>query len=274
VEDVVCDHGPDDRPFEEQHETACLAVVSEGTFYYRSSHGAALLVPGAVLLGNPGACFECGHDHSCGDRCLAFHLAPEFMDEIAAQLPGARTASFSTLQLPPLRSLMPVVAAAEIARDRGQAARLEELTVRLVAEVLSLQSGSHRTRTPTARDIGRVWASVHWIAAHARKSLSLGQLARMASMSRYHFLRTFRAVTGTTPYQYLLALRLRHAFVDLERSPAPISTLVYNAGFGDLSTFNRRFRRLMRMTPREYRQSVWRAAPRTRCSSAPGRPYD
>jgi AraC-like DNA-binding protein len=80
----------------------------------------------------------------------------------------------------------------------------------------------------------------------------------MASMSRYHFLRTFRAVIGTSPYQYLLALRLRRAFVDLERSPAPISTVAYEAGFRDLSTFNRRFRHLTRMTPREYRQSVWR----------------
>ena len=166
---------------------------------------------------------------------------------------------------------MPVIAAAEIARDRGQTARLEELGVSLVAEVLRVQANSGRARTPTARDIRRVWASADWIEAHTEESLSLSQLARMASMSRYHFLRTFRAVTGTTPYQYLLALRLRHAFVDLKRSSAPISTVAYEAGFRDLSTFNRRFRRLTRMTPREYRQSVWREFPRLRCSNAPER---
>jgi AraC family transcriptional regulator len=261
VEDVLCDHGPDDRPFQEQHDSACLAIVSQGTFYHRSPHGEALLVPGAVLLGNPGACFECAHDHSRGDRCLSFHLAPEFMDEIAEQIRGIRAASFSISQVPPLRSLMPLVAAAEIARDRGQTARLEELGVSLAAEVLSVQTNSRRVRTPTARDVRRVWASADWMEAH-EESLSLSQLARMASMSRYHFLRTFRAVTGTTPYQYLLALRLRHAFVELERSPAPIAGVAYKAGFRDLSTFNRRFRRLTGMTPREYRQSVWRESRR------------
>src|SRR5215469_2963034 len=36
----------------------------------RRCFGRATLVPGALMLGNPGACFECGHDHGVGDRCL------------------------------------------------------------------------------------------------------------------------------------------------------------------------------------------------------------
>ena len=258
VEDVICNHGPADRPFEERHEAACIAVVSAGTFYYRSAQGAALLVPGALLLGNPGTSFECGHERTRGDRCLAFHRTPEFMEDVAAQIPGARTAFFGTPRLPPLRSLMPVVAAAEAARDGGHTAWLEELAVHFVAEVLKLQSASRRAPTPSARDTGRVWTVVHWIEAHAHDSVTLSQLARMASMSRYHFLRTFRAVAGATPYQYLLALRLRRASAELARSSSPISTVAYSAGFGDLSTFNRQFRCLAKMTPREYRQSVRR----------------
>jgi len=148
AEDVICNCGPADHPFEEQHEGACLAIVGEGTFSYRSTHGTALLVPGALLLGNPGACFECSHEHSRGDRCLSFHLAPEFMDEIATQLPGARKAYFSAPRLPPIRSLMPVLAAAEGARDGVNAARLEELAIQLVAEALKLQSASDRVKHP------------------------------------------------------------------------------------------------------------------------------
>jgi hypothetical protein len=66
VEDVVCSAGPHDRPFEEQHDLVRVAAVTRGTFEYRTPDGRATLVPGALMLGNPGACFECGHEHGSG----------------------------------------------------------------------------------------------------------------------------------------------------------------------------------------------------------------
>ena len=90
AEDALCSAGPRDRPFEEQHGTVCVAAVTRGTFQYRSPDGRATLVPGALMLGNPGACFECGHEHGVGDRCLSFHFDPEFFEEIVASVPGTR----------------------------------------------------------------------------------------------------------------------------------------------------------------------------------------
>ena len=118
VRDVVCTAGPQDRPFEERHASVCLAAVTHGTFQYRSTHGAALLAPGAVLLGNHGHCFQCGHEHGIGDRCVSLHLAPEQWEEIVGATPGARAAAFETPRLPPLPSLEPTIAAlvAEIGR--------------------------------------------------------------------------------------------------------------------------------------------------------------
>src|SRR6266536_2686156 len=37
VSDFVCRAGPHDPPFQEQHETACIAAVTEGSFQYRST---------------------------------------------------------------------------------------------------------------------------------------------------------------------------------------------------------------------------------------------
>ena len=66
VHDVVCTASAHDRPFEEQHESVCIAAVTSGTFRYRSTQGAATLAPGAVLLGNERHCYECSHEHSAG----------------------------------------------------------------------------------------------------------------------------------------------------------------------------------------------------------------
>jgi len=68
VSDVTCTAGPHDRSFEERHDTASIAAVTAGTFQYRSGGGRAVLAPGVILLGNAGACFECGHELGTGDR--------------------------------------------------------------------------------------------------------------------------------------------------------------------------------------------------------------
>lgn len=72
-------------------------------------------------------------------------------------------------------------------------------------------------------------------------------------MSKYHFLRTFRRVVGVTPYKFLLGIRLRRAAIRLRTTPAPVSTVAFEVGFGDLSTFNARFRDVFGASPRAYR---------------------
>jgi len=85
----------------------------------------------------------------------------------------------------------------------------------------------------------------------AQEELTLSQLARAADLSPYHFLRMFLA--GMTPHQFILRTRLHRAAVRLRRSTDAITAIAYEAGFNDLSTFNRRFRRLMGSSPGAYR---------------------
>ena len=53
-----------------------------------------MLAPGAILLGNARTCFECGHEHGVGDRCVSFHYTPELMESVLADVPGARRLAF------------------------------------------------------------------------------------------------------------------------------------------------------------------------------------
>ncbi|HEX6981091.1 MAG TPA: AraC family transcriptional regulator [Alphaproteobacteria bacterium] len=213
-----------------------------------------MLAPGAVLLGNDRHCFECGHDHGIGDRCLSFHFAPEFLEAVAAAVPGARWITFAAPHLPPLPALVPIIAAAEAARDDGDAAALEELALGLAGAVLAALAGTGAAmRAPNPRDERRISRALRRIEAEAHEPLSLAELARSAGMSPFHFLRTFRLIAGTTPHQFVLHRRLHRAAVRLRRSNEPISTIALDAGFNDLSTFNRRFRRLMGSSPSVYR---------------------
>ncbi|HEY1244907.1 MAG TPA: AraC family transcriptional regulator [Hyphomicrobiaceae bacterium] len=254
VGDVVCTAGPHDRPYEERHEAVSIAAVTAGTFQYRTGAGRAVLAPGGILLGNAGTCFECGHEHSHGDRSLAFSFAPDALEAVVAAVPGARRTAFAVPHLPPLPDLMPLLAAAEAAREAADSAELEEVAVRLAGAVTAtLHDATRPARAPSRRDEGRISEALRRIEADADGPLALADLARAAGMSPFHFLRTFRQVAGMTPHQYVLRTRLSRAAVRLRTSHEPISVIAFDAGFGDLSTFNRRFRRLMGCTPGAYR---------------------
>jgi AraC family transcriptional regulator len=254
VQDVVCDYGPHDHSFVEEHGEIAISAVTQGSFQYRTQAGSATLVPGSLLLGNARCSFECGHEHAEGDRCLAFHFSPAFFESIAAGVPGVRTTTFAYASVPPTSELIGILADAEVARDQRDTAALEEIAMRLAGAALTITANKKAiTRIPSARDERRITRAVRRIGAQADATLRLDALARDSAMSPYHFLRTFRQVTGMTPHQYVLHTRLHHAAARLRESKDPISTIAFRTGFKDLATFNRRFRRLIGTTPSRYR---------------------
>jgi AraC-like DNA-binding protein len=259
VQDIVCRAGPETAAFEEQHGAIAIAAVSEGTFQYRSSLGDAVLTPGAVMLGAPGVCYECGHEHGVGDHCIAFHFSPETWEEIVAAVPGAQQGQLTRPQLPPLEILAPLFAEAEAARDENNGAAFEEIALRLGGTIVGvLADAPKRARQPSARDIKRVTAIVRQLALQPEESYTLSALAGQAAMSPYHFLRTFRQVVGMAPHQYLLRNRLHRAALRLKRTKDDISAIAFAAGFNDLSTFNRRFKKVTGVNPGAYRTGTSR----------------
>ncbi|WP_322057686.1 helix-turn-helix transcriptional regulator [Paraburkholderia sp. J63] len=302
ADDVVCTLGPADRPYEERHASACLALVAAGSFGYRSGSGSAqgarlrggarapeLMTPGALMLGEPGACFECGHRHGAGDRCISFHFDPDWLDEQAAAAglaPGARR--WSALRVPPLRALAPLVAQAcanveALERGAGAPAAWDELALALAVATLRASAGGKDVRGqartmrstqsaqaaagpgPSAAAAARVAATLRLIEETPDASHTLASLAAAAGVSEFYFLRTFSAVAGVTPHQYLLRSRLRVAALRLLAGDgdgpgvAKIVDIALASGFNDLSNFNAAFRAEFGASPR-----AWRDAARAR----------
>jgi AraC family transcriptional regulator len=256
VRDYVCRAGPADRPFEEAHDGFSVSAVVAGSFSYRSGAGAALLYPGAILLGNNGRCFECDHPHGVGDRCLSINVREDLFSEIAATAASTSRFHFSTPSLPPAPGVLPVAALME-SFAAVPASRREEMALSVVERVMSAMSGRGKpSAPPTAREARRVGEAIRFIESNAAGSLQLKDLAAAAGVSKYHFLRVFRRLTGLTPYQYLLSVRMRRAARGLVSSRRPVLEVALDSGFGDLSTFNKRFRETFGATPTQFRASA------------------
>jgi AraC family transcriptional regulator of adaptative response/methylated-DNA-[protein]-cysteine methyltransferase len=80
----------------------------------------------------------------------------------------------------------------------------------------------------------------------------LDEMARMAGLSRYHFHRVFKAVTGLTPKVYADAHRGRRVRDELGRG-GTVTEAIYGAGFNSNSRFYENASELLGMTPTEFR---------------------
>jgi AraC family transcriptional regulator len=254
VDDVVCTSGPGDRPFEERHESVSVAVVLAGTFQYRTGNVRELMTPGSFLLGNAGECFECGHQHAAGDRCVAFHFTPELFERMAFDAVGRRGSHrFRVGRLPPLRDLSRVSCHAVVGLLEAPRAAWDEVAIDVAAVAVQLASrvGGGSAAPRGAED--RVSAAVRAIERDPVAPHTLPALAADAGLSPYHFLRTFRAVAGVTPHQFILRMRLREAAARLATDGAKVIEVALGAGFNDLSNFNHAFRAEFGIAPRAHR---------------------
>src|SRR5215467_3979364 len=83
--------------------------------------------------------------------------------------------------------------------------------------------------------------------------LDIAALARVASVSEAHFIRTFRATFGETPHRYLQRRRVERAMFLLRETERSITDVSLDVGFSGLGTFSRTFRDIVGLNPREYR---------------------
>ena len=94
-----------------------------------------------------------------------------------------------------------------------------------------------------------------WMLQHVGEDLTVEQLARQARTSPRTFARRFRAVTGTTPHQWLLSQRILLAQRLLETTDEPVERVAHRSGFGSAAGLRQHFTRAVSATPLAYRRT-------------------
>jgi AraC-like DNA-binding protein len=101
-------------------------------------------------------------------------------------------------------------------------------------------------------------------------ALDIEWLASSVSLSRAHFIRSFRDVFGETPGRYLQRRRLERAMALLRETDQSITEVCLDVGFTSLGTFSRTFREVVGESPREYRERTQAEACARSRASVPG----
>jgi AraC-like DNA-binding protein len=110
----------------------------------------------------------------------------------------------------------------------------------------------HRSGTVDAYETAVVRAIRH-MKGHLVGPLDLDELAHIAAISKFHFVRVFDETTGTTPHHFLACLRVQRAKELLLKSGSPITEICLAVGYNSLGSFSKTFSELVGLSPQEFR---------------------
>jgi len=234
------------------HEAFGLGAITAGVGRFRW-RGAEHLAPRATLMLMNPADIHTGQTEIV-DQAWGYRMA--YLDEALLQeLSGERDWWFDAAVAHDAASAARVaalIAGLWEARDDGLAfdSRLLQLVQALRPHV--------RIGRPARAEAGMRFAPVlDFMRTHLEQKLTLEQLAAVAGLSPFHFLRSFKAQLGATPQQQLMALRLFEAkrLLGLGQAPAEVAAAV---GLTDQAHLTRAFAQRYGVTPGRYREQLRR----------------
>lgn len=141
---------------------------------------------------------------------------------------------------------------AVIRQDYGYAIA-NQVAKRLVVSAHRQGGQAQFVETPILEVPNQFSDALDWANQNLDKSISVDALANKANMSRRTFDRKFRASFDLSPKEWLIQQRVERAKGLLENNSTSIECLAYQAGFENATTMRHHFRRLIGISPHQYR---------------------
>jgi transcriptional regulator GlxA family with amidase domain len=116
----------------------------------------------------------------------------------------------------------------------------------------SIKSVKASTREELTR---RVLLATDFLLSNYAEPLALDDLARAAHLSKFHLVRLFKQVHGTSPHAFLQAKRARVARRLIESTDLELNEIAARAGFGSRWTMFRQLRKQFRMSGLDLRRA-------------------
>lgn len=239
------------------HEFDKLVILLEGSVNYLVEEQSYDLSPWSVLLVRHHTIHKAVIDRSRPYERIILYLDRRYFERV---FPGAglmdcfdqadrRRRHLLTATEEQLEELKAAVSAYEKA---AADTRLGAQTMRetLIIQLLIHVNRLHEAAPGHAESRGdpKVQEVLSYINEHFREELSVEALAERFYLSPYHFMRLFKAQTGSTVHTYVRQKRLMHA-ARLIREGTPAAKAAAESGFGDYSAFHRAFKESFGVSP-------------------------
>lgn len=112
----------------------------------------------------------------------------------------------------------------------------------------------HNNSAANGQIVKQLFPAINTINTCYQKNIDIEDLASRCLMSKYHFIRSFKALTGLTPYAYLTNVRISAAKDLLKSTNIKIGSIADSVGIPDQLYFSKLFKKHTGLTPSEYRK--------------------
>ncbi|MBD2743778.1 AraC family transcriptional regulator [Coleofasciculus sp. FACHB-1120] len=225
----------DGKRLRERRASGNIAIIPAGITHSCSWDTPAQFM---VLAVEPTLLKQVGQDWVNPDQ---IELLPRFMSESDAFIQSV----FSTLKTE-----------AEVG-GMGSHLLVDSLKTALVVHLLRNYCATRPKLSSYTNGLSQVTFTLvkDYINDHLQQDLKLDELAAIAQISPYHFLRLFKQSLGATPHQYILQCRIEKAKLLLQQSQLSIAEIANQVGFCDQSHFTRCFKQSLGVTPKQFQQA-------------------
>ena len=133
---------------------------------------------------------------------------------------------------------------------------INQIAIILLRNHLGVRQNPHLELSRFGLVDRRLRRAIEYIHANYHQEIVLSEIAEAAFLSEYHFAHLFKKVTGLTPNNYLIAVRLEQAKKLLAETDESIANVSLAVGYTSQSHFTKVFRNFTGLTPAKYRESL------------------
>ena len=136
-------------------------------------------------------------------------------------------------------------------------------TIKLLDVLFRLSLSEEKTvlsstdmRQYTTDNSQRIDTVIKYISNNYSNSISLDNVAEVACLTTNSFCRFFKKMTNKSYTEFLNEVRIRNATRLLAQGELPVSEVCYSVGYNSITNFNRQFKKIVGVTPKNYRHTV------------------
>ena len=238
------------------HETYSVGVVEQGGSYVFNQGVGPRVLAGQTMLLAPGRVHAGMPLDPVGMTYRLVYVEQEWVRSLASELQGseARLPDFPRVVVDDDHLAGAVACLSGLVANGGEDLAKETAATVAFSWLLARHSQPGSRVRVAGREPRAVRLAQEYLADRVAEKVTLDELARITGLSRYHLLRVFKRSTGLPPHAFQTQLRLDRARRLLSAGRA-IVDVALETGFTDQSHFTNAFKRVMGMTPSQYRRT-------------------
>ena len=234
-----------------RHDTYAICLPTTGVLGFDYRGTSEISLPGQVVVLHPDEIHDgyAGAQEGFGYRQI--YIEPALIFE-AIQTMCPHPCSLPFVRTPVVRNQKLSAAIISTFEGTREPLAIDSLIVQVAEGLMEADPSCKQVLFPRHLDVPALKRARQYLDSQKTRVVHSSELEVVTGLSRYELARQFRAMSGTSPYRYLLMRRLDFARKLLAQSRSLVEVAL-EAGFPDQAHFSRMFKATFGITPTRYR---------------------